>query len=456
MKSFILFYLIAFLNIFFGFSQNFIGKWHGELKTPSITIRIDFNISKDKVNYKTTMDSPDQGAFDIPVTKTNITDNKIELFVNNLMISYKGTLKDSVIEGVFTQNGMQFPLNLSRKKVSSKKQNLREQDPKKPYPYISEDLVFINKKAENIQLAGTLTIPKNIKKPTVVVLISGSGPQDRNEEIKMLNHRPFLVLADYLTRNGIAVLRFDDRGVAKSQGKFKGATTADFASDVQAAAEYLSKRSDLNFGKIGLIGHSEGGLIATMVASKNKNIDFIVLLAAPGIRGSKILETQNRKISELSGVNNFILDSNENLSKEIHQVINTSKNVEEAKNELTELLKKHTEIPDAIKKQIIESYADKWMFYFVKTDPKKYLEKITCTILALNGSKDVQVLSEINLEAIKKATVKNKKVTLKELEGLNHLFQPCKTGLLNEYGKIDVTFSPRALQIISNWIKKQN
>ncbi len=447
-KIILLFALIGGISVTIA-QEDITGTWYGILKTPNANLHLNFNISKEGKQLKTTMDSPDQGAFNIPTDKTNFKDNKIEIFLNAMLINYRGILvKDSII-GTFSQNGMEFPLQLSKKEPHSKKKKTRPQDPKKPYPYQTEEVKFSNKKANNIKLSGTLSLPNNIKNPKVVILISGSGPQDRNSEIKQFDHRPFLVLADYLTKNGIAVLRFDDRGVGKSEGVFKDATSFDFATDVESAIDYLQSRNDINFSKIGIIGHSEGGLIAPIVASKRKDVNFIILLAGPGVDGGKILETQSRKISELSGVPKTIIDKNEQLSKEIHAIIKKAKDTSEIKSKLTILLNKHPEIS---KKIYLQTYTNKWMLHFVKTNPQDFLKQVTCPILALNGSKDVQVVSKINLEAIQKSTKENKKVSIKEIEGLNHLFQTCKTGNINEYGTIEETFSPKALLIITNWI----
>jgi len=445
--------LITVLIVNSVFSQDITGTWYGKIKTPNNAIRINFNIKKDSSTYITTMDSPDQGAFNIKTSKTNFKNNKLEVFMNNLMINYKGTLINDSIKGTFTQRGMPIKLNLSKHKIKAEKAKKRPQDPIKPFPYHSEEVVFTNKNANNIQLSGTLTIPNNVKNPTVVILISGSGPQNRNEEVKLLNHRPFLVLSDFLTKNGIAVLRYDDRGIAKSEGNFKGATTFDFASDTNSAIDYLKTRKDLSFSKIGLIGHSEGGLIAPILASKRKDIDFIILLAGPGIDGGKILETQKKQISLLSGLNPEIIQKNDILTKEIHQIVKNAKNTEQVKNQLIEYFTTQKELPENVKQQYIQAYSDKWLLNFVKIDPKDYLNKVTCPILALNGSKDIQVLPKINLEAISNATSKNKQVTIKELKGLNHLFQNCTTGNINEYAKIDETINPKVLHIIVNWIK---
>ncbi len=449
--------LILFVSFFVStgiYAQKIIGKWYGKLKIPTTSLRINFTIKKDSTGYKTTMDSPDQGAFDIPTDKTNIKDGKIAVFINAMMLNYKGTIKKDSIIGVFTQNGQSFPLHLSKNKIKENNRKPRSQEPKKPYPYIVENISFINKQADNIKLAGTLTLPKTVKNPPVVILITGSGPQNRDEEMKIFNHRPFLVLSDFLTRKGIAVLRYDDRGVGESQGQFKGATTADFATDVIAAIHYLKNRKDLHFSKIGLIGHSEGGLIAPIVASQNKAVDFLVLLAAPGVDGATVLTSQKEKLQKLSGISNAIIEADKKQTEKIYHIINTVKNIETIKIKLQKLLQNDTNLTDDIKKRMIASYTDPWLVYFIKSNPKKYLKKVTCPILALNGSKDLQVIPDINLNGIKEATKKNKHVTVKEIKGVNHLFQPCITGNIDEYANIDVTFSPQVLQIITDWIAK--
>lgn len=346
-------------------------------------------------------------------------------------------------------------------------QNERPQEPKPPFNYNVEDVVFFNSKADSIKLAGTLTLPKAIKKPPVAILISGSGPQNRDAYLKPFNHKPFLVLADYLTKQGIAILRYDDRGVGESQGKFKDATSFDFALDVEAAIHFLKTRNDIDTSKIGLIGHSEGGLIAPIVTSKNKDVVFVVMLAGPGVDGGKILETQSRKMMELRGVQKMMIDENEKLTTIIYDVIKRYKNTDTIKSKIAKGLNNFKaqnpmsivspSITPILIEQQFKILESKWLLEFIKIDPKEYLEKTTCSILVLNGSKDVQVLPEVNLPEIQKAlaTSGNTDVTIKELENLNHLFQTAETGNLDEYKTIEETFAPSALKLIADWINER-
>ncbi len=446
-------------------STNLTGDWYGQLDIQGTKLKINFHVTEKDGSYTTTMDSPDQGAMGIPTTKTVINNNTIEVIIENMNVNFSGILKETKIEGVFKQNGMELPLQLTRDKIVSEAQLPRPQDPIEPYSYKSEDIFFSNK-AVRIKLAGTLTIPNGVQKPPVAILISGSGPQNRNEEIKAFNHRPFLVLSDYLTTNGIAVLRYDDRGVAQSEGVHKGATSADFATDVEAAVAYLKTRNDIDVNKIGLIGHSEGGFIAPMVASRDKDIAFIVFLAGTGVDGATILQTQERRANELNGIAKEVLNYNEILARKLHEIVKLGTNKNEIKTNLTEYLTNFRKndstiftksITDQMTNQMVNSLCDEWLTYFIQTDPDQFLSKVTCPVLALNGEKDFQVLPKLNLNGIENSLkkAKNKDVTIVELEGLNHLFQTCETGSLQEYGKLEETFSPKALKIIGDWILKR-
>ncbi|QCE40378.1 alpha/beta hydrolase family protein [Psychroserpens sp. NJDZ02] len=343
-------------------------------------------------------------------------------------------------------------------------QTEKPQTPKGPFDYIIEDVSFINKDVDSITLAGTLTLPKNIKQPPVAILINGSGAHDR--DCTMMDHKSFWVIADYLTNNGIAVLRFDERGTAKSEGDFSKATTFDLAKDVEAGISYLQTRKDIDSSKIGLIGHSEGGLIAPIVASTNPNVAYVIMLAGPGVNGQKILQSQSKKIAKLQGVTDEGIAFNNELTTIVYQAMFSETEVEKQKSAIENALKEFKvklETEDSPFKVYVNDYtinqlktqlSNPWLQAFIKLDPKPYLEKTNCPILVLNGSKDVQVLPEINLPEIEKhlKTANNKDVTIKQLEGYNHLFQTAKTGLLNEYFTNEETFSPNVLKIMSDWI----
>jgi uncharacterized protein len=457
--------LLAGLISFTIFGQDITGQWNGVLKIQGTQLRLVFNISKTATGLSATMDSPDQGAKDIPVTTTSFENATLKLAIPDGTIEYKGILgKDNIIVGNFKQSGQSLPMNLSRGEIEKEK-IVRPQEPTKPYPYYSEDIIFENKKA-GINLAGTLTLPQKDSVFPVVILISGSGPQNRDEEL--LGHKPFLVLSDFLTKNGIAVLRYDDRGTSLSKGDFKTATSADFATDVESAITYLKTRKEINKKKIGLIGHSEGGLIAPMVASKSKDISFIVLLAGTGIQGDQILLLQQKLIGKASGVSNEDLQKSETTNRKVFDIVNKSTNLEQLNIDLTNYIKQtlkdnpSAEKPagmsddDFVKLQV-KQIANPWMQYFIKYNPAPALEKVKCPVLAINGEKDLQVPPKENLEAIKKALIKggNKKVTTKELPNLNHLFQECKTGSPDEYSTIEQTFSTTALTVILNWLQIQ-
>lgn len=458
-KFFTLSFLLLSLT---AFCQDITGEWNGALKVSGIQLRLVIHISKTETGYTSTMDSPDQKAFGIPVTTTSFENNILKFAIPAGKIEYEGTLANNKITGTFKQYGQSFPMDLSREKIEAK-EVVRPQEPKEPFSYYSENVTFENKKA-GISLAGTLTLPKKVGVFPVVVLITGSGPQNRNEEL--LGHKPFLVISDYLTKNGIAVLRYDDRGIGESKGNFAQSTTEDFATDVEAAVNYLLTRKEINKKKIGLIGHSEGGLIAPMVASKSKDVSCIVLLAGTGISGDKLLLLQQELIGRAGGATEAMLQKNkETNAKAFEMVVKSTDNEKlksDLKNYLTDVIKNSPEKPEDMKEEDyinlqINQLTSPWMEYFIKYNPAPTLEKVKCPVLAINGSKDLQVPPKENLEAIKNALAKagNKKVTIKELPNLNHLFQECKTGSPEEYESIEQTFSPNALTEILNWLKIQ-
>lgn len=435
-------------------AQNITGDWNGTLNIMGHKLRLVLHITTQNDSLTATMDSPDQGATGIPTSLITFHHPDLHVEVGNGMIIYKGkVVTTDSISGTFTQNGMTFDLPLKRGNVETR----RPQEVHPPFPYKSEDITFVNPKA-GITLAGTLTMPEKGKKFPAVVLITGSGPQDRNEAI--MGHKPFLIIADYLTRHGVAVLRFDDRGTASSQGEFDGATTADFATDVEAAVAYLRDRKEIDADKIGLIGHSEGGIIAPMVAAQDKKIAYIVMLAGTGFDGADILVMQNEAIGRASGMAEKDLENAAAVNRILYKMVVTgpvdSALIEKAFISLKPLLSEKMSDEEILEfaDKSIRQLSTPWILYFLKNNPANYLEKVRCPVLAVGGSKDLQVPARKNLYAIEKALRKggNKRVTTREFNGLNHLFQQADTGLPDEYGRIEQTFSPEVLEYIGKWI----
>ncbi len=452
-----------------GNAQDVIGDWSGQLDVSGTSLRIVFHITLEGDQYQATMDSPDQGASGIPVNGVTFESPNLKLDLANIGGSYEGTVSEDFlsIEGVFTQAGHDLPLKLAKTSQQEIEQMApkRPQTPKEPFPYYSEEVVFENADA-GIKLAGTLTLPDAKGQYPVVVLISGSGPQNRNEEL--MNHQPFLVLSDYLTRQGIGVLRYDDRGVAQSEGDFGTATSADFATDAYAAVQYLKTRKEVLVDKIGLAGHSEGGMIAPMVAAAHPaDIDFIVLLAGPGTKLSELLLEQVELISRVSGVSEEKIKRDAKISKGAYDIMAQKHDLEVEKKELEAYLDQALDLLDAeeiaaaggkqaiIQKQL-STLQDPWFRYFITFDPKDYLTQVKCPVLAINGSNDLQVAPGSNLMAIKEALAAggNKQGEIVLLAGLNHLFQKSETGSPSEYATIEETMSVDLLKTVANWIHK--
>ena len=437
------------------------GSWAGTLKISNVELRIVFNIVKDSSGKLTAnLDSPDQGAYGILVDEVIVNDDSIKFIIGVVKGFYAGKIyPDSLmISGIWNQGGMALPLEL-RKTEKVEKLN-RPQEPKEPFPYRSEEVKFVNSQAGDT-LAGTLTLPDEAGPFTAVILVTGSGPQNRNEEL--LGHKPFLVLADYLTRNGIAVLRYDDRGVGESTGDFRGATSEDFADDAIAAVEFLKVRNDIN--KIGVAGHSEGGLIAPIVATRSDDVDFIVQIAGTGIRGDSILILQTELIMRASSSDEETIGRDLGIYRQIYTLLSSDKDEEIIKQYLAGILDdsykyltEEEKVEVGTKEEMIEMQLrillSPWFRYFVKYDPYPTLTKVKCPVLAINGEKDLQVPPKENLSAIEKAMKEggNKNYKIVEMPGLNHLFQHSETGAPIEYGNIEETFSPDAMKVIGDWI----
>ena len=387
-----------------------LGSWSGKLKVGAVSLTIVLHLEQADGYVKASFDSPDQGGKDISAFKEYLSDDSLALKVESLDFTYRARLKDGKLDGKFTQRGFTLPLMMEKGVPEVK----RPQMPQGPFPYETEEVTFRNEK-DSATLAGTLTWPvgynpKSKKKPMVAIFVSGSGQQNRDEEL--FEHKPFFVIADYLARQGIATLRYDDRATGKSVGgDVKNATSEDFARDALAGIEFL--RNKKAFSKVGLIGHSEGGLIAFMLGAQKK-VDFIVSLAGPGVKGDTLLVSQVNLIGLLSG-----------------QLPNMT-------------IQKYRQ-QDAVRQM-------PWIQWYLDYDPSDHIRQTRCPVFALNGDRDCQVISKQNLTAIKQLLSKSTQSCIKEYPGLNHLFQHCTTGLPNEYGQIEETISPEVLQDIAAWM----
>ncbi len=446
----------------FASDKNIVGTWQGTLKIQTMELRVVFHIQTDSTGtMKAALDSPDQGAKGIPVDNVSTTMDSISLTINAIGGSYEGIAQpgDSTISGTWKQGGLSLPLDLHRSQEVAELR--RPQEPKPPFPYDAEEISYENTDA-GITFAGTFTKPRSGGPFPAVLLITGSGPQNRDEEL--FGHKPFLVIADYLTRRGIAVLRVDDRGTGKSTGVFGTATTKDFAGDVRAGIKYLKTRSDVNEKKIGLLGHSEGGIIAPMVASDSKDVAFIVMMAGPSLTGEQILYLQDSLISMAMGVPANEITKELQLNRKLFSLIRTESDSTKLQQEIRLAVKESMAADSATAGKInevavnaaVKQLTSPWFRFFVTYDPIPALEKVTCPILALDGSKDLQVPAEQNLEGLERAfkASGNKNATAKLLPGLNHLFQKAETGAPMEYTKIEETINPEALKVIGEWIEE--
>ncbi|MGB5980936.1 MAG: alpha/beta hydrolase [Nonlabens sp.] len=455
--------ILFLVNLSFtSFAQDLEGTWVGGIT--NLPLIFEFTEKGDSLSVK--MQSPKQSKQFIDADLAIKKGDSIIIGLSPFKIKYKGVKKGKVIDGIFSQGAGSTPMRFE-KKAYVPEEKLRPQTPKAPFPYQIEEVAFINESAGGIKLAGTLTIPPGVKNPPVAILISGSGPQDRDETI--YDHKPFLVLADHLTKNGIAVLRYDDRGVAGSQGNFPTSTSTDFATDVLAAVNYLAKRGDVDKDKIGLIGHSEGGAIAPMVIAENpEKVAFFVSLAGIGVKGSEVLRTQLVRKAELDGVDQEIIKWEAKMMQDLFETLDRYEDGDQEKIEtaIRELIERYydsgsdlqkAKYPKSTHQPLAAQFSSGWMASFLRYDPTENLKKVTVPTLLLNGSLDYQVIPELNLPPMEKwiKSNGNKDVTVMELEGLNHLFQTATTGNGTEYDTIEETIAPVVLNTITEWINER-
>ncbi len=426
------------------------GYWKGEIDLGTLKLEMAFDIKAIENGYSATLDVPAQGAFDVPVDETTFQEGQLQLTMMAMDANYSGTPKDGVIEGEFTQRGMTFPLNLVKAEKKEQKK-ARAQDPQPPFDYHIEEVTFVNEKEGNT-LAGTLTIPEGAGPFPAMVLVSGSGQQNRDEEL--MNHRPFWVIADYCARHGIAVLRYDDRGIGGSTGEVENATSMDFSYDAEAAFDYLRNRKEINATKVGILGHSEGGVINFMVAARRPEVAFLVSLAGPSVNGIEVLKEQQKAILRASGMTEEAVQFNCNTNAQMFDIIEASSSREEADSLLRQQLKGWG-YNEELTEQTVGQMSSPWMYYFLKYDPKEAIAKTKCPALLLNGSKDLQVIASQNLTGYEKIIAEYGKtnLTLRELPDLNHLFQHCETGSPNEYFEIEETISTEVLEMIVGFVK---
>jgi len=451
-------------------TRNISGIWEGKLDVGSISLRFDFHFNKDKDNnYSGTFDSPDQGVNGVPCKEVFLNGDSVTIQVKTAIGMTAILTNDSNMNGYWNQGGKMFPIALKKVKEFSKAPN-RPQTPKPPYSYNSEDVEYDNAN-KTIHYGATFTYPKGQGPFPTAILISGSGQQDRDETIE--GHKSFAVIADYLTKKGMAILRVDDRGMGKSTGDVMNATSADFAVDVEVSFGYLKNRKEADQKKLGMIGHSEGGLIASIVAARNPDIDFVIMLAGPGVKGSEILLKQTEAVFLSDSVpadaiksycvifkqllEDFMTDNDTSfIHKKVASDFKLWKASQSEKTLNALKISPKSSGDENLMGEFMKGFSSPWVKYFIEADPQPLIEKFRCKVLALDGSKDLQVNAEINLAGINEALKKSKSpyFETKELPGLNHLFQHCKKCTVEEYGELEETFAPEVLDIMWKWLEK--
>ncbi|MEZ6095077.1 MAG: alpha/beta hydrolase [Pirellulaceae bacterium] len=450
-------------------AESVIERWKGALKIGAVDAVMQFRVvrSDDDSRPNVFFDSVSEGRTGFEATMT-MEDDRLVFDVPAIKLSYRGTLNADRTEadGTWSQGGRELPLKLKRRTEAEPEDTPnRPQYPKEPLPYDSEEVTFENT-ADDVSLSGTLTLPRTSGPHPAVVLISGSGQQDRDES--WMGHKPFLVLADHLTRKGIAVLRFDDRGIGKSTGDYLNATTEDLSRDTEAAFDFLKADHRIETDAIGLIGHSEGGLIGPMVAQRNDDVAFVVLLAGTGVPGREISLSQSEILAKSLNLPDDAIALQQTLNKNLLDAVIThelGEDLDEAINVVVDefvatLPEQEQDVAGETVRKTVASQKPtlnrKWMKYFLAYDPAVTLSNLNCPILALQGLKDTQVIAGLNLPAIR-AALKNNRHSISsviEFPEMNHLFQRCETGMMNEYSKIEETIDEEVLEEVSNWIGK--
>lgn len=438
------------------------GDWKGKIILPSAALEISVHLTQTASGWTGTIDIPAQAAKGLALGNFVVAEDSITFAIGGVPgePTFHGAREDSTIKGPFTQGGQTFEFVLERGTLEAA---VRPQDPVPPFPYDSEDITFAH---DHVTLSGTITTPHGEGPFPAVVLLTGSGAQDRNEEI--FNHRPFLVIADHLSRHGIAVLRYDDRGVGGSTGAGSEDTSADFAEDALAAVDFLRGRADIDNSRIGLLGHSEGALIAIIASEKSTDLAFVIFLAGPGVSGSDLLPVQIETLALANGVSTTVAAEQADLFRRIIALATSGRDSKKTEEEMAELFRQHIALEPASEsisgemlEQVVSNstrqFATPWFQFFFTYDPQPALSRISIPVLALNGSLDCQVVPSQNLTGIASALKKgnNQDVTVREMPGLNHMFQHANTGALSEYPEIEETIAPEVLAIIAEWLAQR-
>lgn len=443
----LIFSVICCLAMLVASAQRINGSWNGKLQVGMNALTVVIHIEGDSC----TMDSPDQGAFGLPAQLKKCTADSLVVEFPQMKVVYEGVKVANEIRGTFTQMGHGMPLTLK----AGKPVYNRPQTPQPPFPYKTEEVTFVNPH-DQASLSGTISYPVDYErgKTPVVLLVTGSGLQNRDEEI--FEHRPFAVIADYLARNGVATLRYDDRSVGKSTGDVKNATTATYAQDAEAGLKYL--RDTKAFGKVGLLGHSEGGTIAFILAGAGKT-DFIVSLAGTAIRGDKVLVGQNRLILPTQGVPEAMAEDYCKALEKVYVYKIAYGAMAKANSQMIVSMavgETKVSLPEQLRANLVTLVEtdNAWINYFVSYDPAEAIKAIKCPVMAVNGTKDIQVIVNDNLPVLRALLPHKEGDVIKEYEGLNHLFQHCKNGSTIEYIKIEETISPEVLSDIVTFVQK--
>lgn len=434
------------------------GTWKGSVRRNGVDLRLLLRVTTNERGTIVRFDSPDLGAVGLPVEGFSRRAQSVVFSVPASGARFAGTLSDdgNRLSGTWTvPNQSDAEVAFVRTRASAEREaRPRPQTPKAPFPYRAEEVTFDNPAARGVTLSGTLTTPEGSGPFPTAVLITGSGPQDRDETV--FGHKPFAVLADHLTRHGVAVLRYDDRGAGNSTGDFASATSADFASDANAAVRFLLTRPEIDHKAIGLIGHSEGGLVAPIAAVANADVRFIVLLAGPGTDLAQLALSQQRLLGLSQGVSEAELTRMEPVTTRVFSAVAKSSSAEDARRRVRLVLTADAlatlKTPESQREALAHGYSSDWFRFFLQYKPATNLARLRVPVLALNGTLDRQVPADENLAAIEAALAGNPDVTIRRLDGLNHFFQSARTGAIGEYADLAETMSPVVLGIVSDWI----